>query len=138
MGASDVFSIRSDALRPPGLGIGLGGIGAGVERAHLHPGGGRERGERAVEELEIAQRELSAICHAVGVLQVNDSQELHYKPMVIRVDLEERDGYSPRNVIKAFKAPVGGPGNAPTPPSATAAAATPASPSSPPWAQRAA
>src|SRR5690606_14954828 len=27
--------------------------------------------------VEIAQRELSAICHAVGVLQVTDTQQLH-------------------------------------------------------------
>ena len=78
-------------------------------------------------------------CHAVGKLQVTDSQELHYKPLVIRVDIEERDGYSPRNVVKAYKAAAGGVGNAPATGAATAApAATPASPSSPPWAQKAA
>lgn len=91
--------------------------------------------------VEIAQRELSAICHAIGKLQVVDSQELHYKPLVIRVDIEERDGYSQRNVIKAYKAVAGGVGNAPATGAATAApAATSASPSSaaPPWAQKAA
>lgn len=91
--------------------------------------------------VEIAQRDLSAICHAVGKLQVSDSQELHYKPLVIRVDIEERDGYSPRNVVKAYKAVAGGGGNAPATGAATAApAATSASPSSaaPPWAQKAA
>lgn len=91
--------------------------------------------------VEIAQRELSAICHAVGVLQVTDTQQLHYKPLVIRVDIEERDGYSPQNVIKAYKAAPGGQGNAPATGAATAApAATSASPSSaaPPWAQKAA
>ena len=91
--------------------------------------------------VEIAQRELSAICHAVGVLQVTDTQQLHYKPLVIRVDIEERDGYGPRNVIKAYKAVPGGQGNAPATGAATAApAASSASHSSsaPPWAQRAA
>lgn len=88
--------------------------------------------------VEIAQRDLSAICHAVGKLQVSDSQELHYKPLVVRVDIEQRDGYSPRNVIKAYKAAAGGVGNAPAQGTATPAAATPASPSSPPWAQKAA
>lgn len=91
--------------------------------------------------VEIAQRELSAICHAVGVLQVTDTQQLHYKPLVIRVDVEQRDGYSPQNVIKAYKAAPGGQGNAPATGAATAApAATSASPSSaaPPWAQKAA
>lgn len=90
--------------------------------------------------VEIAQRELSAICHAVGKLQVVDSQELHYKPLVIRVDIEERDGYGPRNVIKAYKAVAGGVGNAPAGAAPSAPAATAASPSSaaPPWAQKAA
>ncbi len=88
--------------------------------------------------VEIAQRDLSAICHAVGKLQVSDSQELHYKPLVVRVDIEERDGYSPRNVIKAYKAVAGGMGNAPTASPQQSAAATAASPSSPPWAQKAA
>src|SRR5690606_8147260 len=63
--------------------------------------------------VEIAQRELSAICHAIGVLQVSDSQELHYKPIIVRVDIEAQEGYSPRNVIKAYKAAAGGAGNAP-------------------------
>lgn len=91
--------------------------------------------------VEIAQRELSAICHATGQLQIDDTTKLHYKPLVIRVDIEERDGYSPRNVIKAYKAAPGGQGNAPATGAATAApAATSASPSSaaPPWAQKAA
>lgn len=84
--------------------------------------------------VEIAQRDLSAICHAVGKLQVSDSQELHYKPLVVRVDIEQRDGYSPRNVIKAYKAAAGSQGNAPA--ATPTAAATGASPSSPPWAQK--
>jgi hypothetical protein len=86
--------------------------------------------------VEIAQRELSAICHAVGKLQVSDSQELHYKPMTIRVDIESSTGYADKNVIKAYKPLAGGVGNAPQ--SAPAAGPTTTSPSSPPWAQRAA
>lgn len=87
--------------------------------------------------VEIAQRELSAICHAVGVLQVTDTQQLHYKPLVIRVDIEERDGYGPRNVIKAYKAVPGGQGNAPAPASSPGTSTT-TSPSSsaPPWARK--
>lgn len=106
--------------------------------------------------VEIAQRELSAICHAAGKLQVFDSQELHYKPMIIRVDIEQSEGYSPRNVIKAYKkydgaaaTPAAG-GNPFAQPSQSAAAstaspqpaagATPASPSdgAPFWANQAA
>lgn len=91
--------------------------------------------------VEIAQRELSAICHAVGKLQVNDSQELHYKPLVIRVEIEEQLGYSPKNVVKAYKAATGhgGQGNAPSAvPSAAAASSASPSSSAPPWANRAA
>lgn len=34
---------------------------------------------------EIAYKQLSAVCHAVGVLQVQDSQQLHNMPMKIKV-----------------------------------------------------
>lgn len=34
---------------------------------------------------EIAERTLSAICHAVGQLQVSDSEQLHFKPMMVDV-----------------------------------------------------
>lgn len=94
--------------------------------------------------VEIAQRELSAICHATGKLQINDTQELHYKPMLCRVDIEKREGYAPSNVVKSYKAlegaAAGAVGNAPTQQQGTAptAGATAASPSSPPWAQKAA
>ena len=35
--------------------------------------------------VEIAQRQLSAICHAIGVLKVSDSDQLHFKPLLITV-----------------------------------------------------
>lgn len=38
--------------------------------------------------VEIAQRTLSAICHAIGRLQVADSDELHFKPLTITVAVE--------------------------------------------------
>lgn len=61
--------------------------------------------------VEIAQRTLSAICHAVGVMQVQDSAQLHNRPLVIRVTYKEGgepDGkggvYGPSNEIKQYKA----------------------------------
>ena len=78
--------------------------------------------------VEIAQRELSAICHAIGKLQVNDSQELHYKPMTIRVGIEQSPGYNDKNVIKAYKAATGGQGNAPASSSPTNAPSSGAAP----------
>ena len=48
---------------------------------------------------EIAQRTLSAICHAVGKLQVADSEELHFLPMVAKVAVQP-NGY---NEVKGYK-----------------------------------
>lgn len=53
--------------------------------------------------VEIAQRELSAICHAVDVLTPNDSSDLHDKPMLIKVKIRQSPGYDPQNEISAYK-----------------------------------
>jgi hypothetical protein len=37
------------------------------------------------QTVEIAQRTLSAICHATGRLQVSDSEQLHFTPMMVTV-----------------------------------------------------
>jgi hypothetical protein len=53
---------------------------------------------------EIAQKELSAICHAVNVLMVQDSQQLHGIPMKVKVKLRAADGqYEASNEITAFR-----------------------------------
>jgi len=71
---------------------------------------------------EIAQRTLSAICHATGKLQVTDTEELHLQPLLARVVLQA-NGY---NDVKGYK-PVNG--NKPTNPTRPApAAAAPAAP----------
>lgn len=65
---------------------------------------------------EIAYKQLSAICHATGVLQVQDSQQLHGRPMKIKVKVRAASGdYEASNEISAFKSineqvdgPVGG------------------------------
>jgi hypothetical protein len=41
--------------------------------------------------VKIARSELSAICHAVGVMQPRDSVELHNLPLMIAVKLKKRD-----------------------------------------------
>ena len=41
----------------------------------------------STQAVEIAQRQLSAICHAVGRLQVSDSEELHFKPLMVSVKM---------------------------------------------------
>lgn len=54
--------------------------------------------------VDIAQRQLSAICHAVGILQVQDSAVLHGKPIKVRVKYVEADGqYPAKNEITSYK-----------------------------------
>lgn len=51
--------------------------------------------------VEIAQRTLSAICHATGRLQVNDSEELHLIPMTVQVGVKPpKDEFGERNTIR--------------------------------------
>jgi hypothetical protein len=95
---------------------------------------------------EIAHRTLSAICHAVGKLQVQDSEELHFRPMLVTVEvgIDDRDkalppeeqrkqnrvkGYSSMDGSTAPRAASGPRTNAAPPPSAQAKPASAA----PPW-----
>ncbi|GGC63861.1 hypothetical protein GCM10011504_47590 [Siccirubricoccus deserti] len=88
------------------------------------------------QTVEIAQRTLSAICHAVGQLQVSDSEQLHLRPMLITLAVEpdKRDEHLPpeerrkQNRVKGY-APLG---NAPGPRTAPAAAAVPRASAPPP------
>lgn len=62
------------------------------------------------QAVEIAQRQLSQICHAVGVLQVADSEQLHFKPLVAMVKLRPaREQFDASNEIKGYKAASGAP-----------------------------
>jgi hypothetical protein len=55
--------------------------------------------------VEIAYAQLSAICRAVGVMQVDDTQLLHGKPFMVKVSVRPpRDGYEASNELKGFKA----------------------------------
>lgn len=87
----------------------------------------------------IAQGQLSAICHACGVLSIQDSQQLHNRPMLVRIEYlkagPKRD--SDTNEIRSWKSVSGQPpasgvvAGAPAPPAPAAAGA-------PPWAKKAA
>ena len=65
---------------------------------------------RNQQTVEIAQRQLSAICHAVDRIQVTDSEQLHFRPMMLTVAVEQdkRDENLPlderrkQNRIKGF------------------------------------
>jgi hypothetical protein len=55
------------------------------------------------QTVQIAQRTLSAICHAVGVMSVNDSNQLHARRMAVDVRVEEGKGqYRDSNRIVAY------------------------------------
>lgn len=60
--------------------------------------------------VEIGYRQLSAICHAVGVIQVEDSAQLHNRPLGVKVSLRAAgpgaDGkyYDASNEVKGYKA----------------------------------
>lgn len=54
--------------------------------------------------VDIAQRELSAICHALGILKITDSIQLHDRPMTCSVKYQPAKGeYSEGNKIAGYK-----------------------------------
>ena len=54
--------------------------------------------------VEIAQAHLSAICHSVGVLQIQQTEQLHAKPHMIRLKIRAASGnFDASNEISGFK-----------------------------------
>lgn len=77
--------------------------------------------------VEIAQRQLSQICHAVGILSVTDSAQLHNLPLVAKIAYRNgNDQYGPSNDVKGYRAA----DDAPKSKQASATASKPA-----PWAR---
>ena len=85
--------------------------------------------------VEIAQRTLSAICHATGKMHVSDSEELHLIPMTIQVKIRPpKNGYGESNAVTYLPPDRAAAARAAKP--ASAAPATPAAPpkmASAPW-----
>jgi hypothetical protein len=92
---------------------------------------GQHQGRKVFERLnlnnpnqtavEIAQRTLSSICRAVGVMTPRNSSDLHDKPFMVKVKVKPAEnGYNASNEIVEYAAPDKG-GAAP----ASAAASTP-------------
>ncbi len=85
--------------------------------------------------VEIAQRTLSAICHATGKMHVRDSEELHLIPMTIQVKVRPpKNGYGESNAVAYLPPDRAAAARAAKP--ASAAPATPAAPpkmASAPW-----
>lgn len=71
--------------------------------------------------VEIAYQTLSAICHATGVIQLQDSTQLHGIPMQVKVKIKPAEGqYSEGNETAGYKKIEGG--------------AIPGAPAAPAWA----
>jgi hypothetical protein len=51
----------------------------------------------------IAHQSFSALCHAVDVLKVTDTSQLHGKPLLLAVGFETDHQGKPANVIKGYK-----------------------------------
>ena len=80
---------------------------------------------------EIAQRELSAICRAVGRMTIEDSEQLHDIPMIVKVAyIPPKDQWPEKNQIKQWR-PMNGVTAAPASTPAPAAKAPPR-PATPP------
>ena len=104
---------------------------------------GQYKGRRIWENLNIqhtnedsqriAQSQLSALCHAVGVIKLRDTAALHMKPVNIKVTVREAEGkYQASNNVKGYESagPV-----APTQATEAPSAPAPAS-KAPAWAKR--
>lgn len=85
--------------------------------------------------VEIAQKQLAQLCHATGVLQVQNSEQLHNRPFVMKVAVRNDPERGPSNEIKGYKAKAAS--NAPAFQAPRVAA--PAAPAAPvmPWAKTA-
>lgn len=90
------------------------------------------------QAVEIAQRSLSALCHATGKLHVTDSEALHFIPVVATVKVRPPKGeYGASNEIRGYE-PAGAAVTQMRPAATSATAAAPAATStSAPWKRKA-
>lgn len=86
--------------------------------------------------VDIAQRELGAICRAVGVIKPADSSDLHNKPLLATVGIELDDRKRETNHIKKYEAVAGAPAVV-APPAAPPAGQAGGATAAPPWARAA-
>ncbi len=54
------------------------------------------------QAVDIAQQTLSAICHAVGVMKVSDSAQLHNVPMLAKLKVKQGEN-GPMNEVRGYK-----------------------------------
>lgn len=62
------------------------------------------------EAERIGQSQLSALCHAVGVINLQDTTQLHMRPVMIRVRISKDDSgqYPDKNEVTGYEAPAAG------------------------------
>ena len=88
---------------------------------------------------EIAQKQLSALCHAVGVINLSDTTQLHDKPVRIRVKVRAAEGeYAASNDVTGYEAVQGGAVPSAQPSFAAAAPAAAPARAAAPWQRKAA
>jgi Protein of unknown function (DUF669) len=53
----------------------------------------------------IGQQQLKSICNAIGLSgHLNDSEELHFQPCLVRLSIDAKDSnYAPKNEVKSVK-----------------------------------
>lgn len=87
------------------------------------------------EAQRIAQSQLSALCHAINVIKLTDTSDLHFKPVKIKVAVREAQGqYGASNNIKGYEQ-AGGVAQTAAPTN-FAPAAAPAASNAPAWAKK--
>lgn len=93
------------------------------------------------QTVEIAQRALSQITHAVGRIGAGNSEDLHFIPLIAVVKVDPaKNGYAASNKVSGYKAagssparPAAHPQAAPQRQAAPPPAAKPAATAAPPW-----
>ena len=61
-----------------------------------------------IKAQEIGRQQLGELLRAIGKVQVSDTDELLGSSLSIKVGINAREGYDPRNDVKGFKALKGG------------------------------
>ena len=88
------------------------------------------------DAVRMARADLSAICHAVNVIQPGDSVELHNLPLTITVKCRKTPDGDIVNEIKGYAAKETASGNAAAPVTSAAQPPQGPAPSAPPWARK--
>lgn len=93
--------------------------------------------------VEIAQKQLAQLCHAIKVLEVQTPEQLHHRPFIMKVAAKNDPERGMTNEVKGYKAPAAMQQQAPAfqAPRAAAPAAAPAGMNQGgplPWASKAA